>query len=75
MEELENIKCISCGKELDKFDGRGHVGVFNGMVQVATINYGSKHDGSVIETAVCDECISEGLLSGSVVWRGSKTLL
>lgn len=45
--------------------------VSGGVIQIIEAGYGSKHDGDQIILAICDECISNKLDEGTLLYFGN----
>ena len=45
--------------------------VSGGIIQIIEAGYGSKHDGDQIILAICDECISNKLDEGTLLYFGN----
>ena len=51
------VKCIKCGKELKPLYDDSYDTVSGGIVDRIRAPYGSRHDGSVYQIGICDDCI------------------
>ena len=57
---LPPITCVKCGKELKSLEPdtkHPYDMVADGTVGVLYSPYGSKHDGTVFQIGICDDCI------------------
>lgn len=72
---LEKIKCICCGKEIERLDI--DIEVHNplqdmwsgGIIGGISANYGSIHDSDVFFIALCDKCAGKKMKEGSLIFR------
>ena len=47
--------------------------VLDGIIQIVSAGYGSKHDTDRFIIAICDDCISENLEDGTLLYYGSES--
>ena len=56
----------------EKLDGKtstiDNEAIDDGIIQIISAGYGSKHDGSHVILAICDQCISEKLDDGTILF-------
>lgn len=54
------MNCIKCEKEVKKLQTENGVDfVDSGIIETVSANYGSVHDGHILEIAICDDCIQD----------------
>jgi hypothetical protein len=56
----------------EKLDGKtstiDNEAIDDGIIQIISAGYGSKHDGNHLILAICDECISKKLDDGTILF-------
>lgn len=67
---IDNI--IRDDSEIDLIhDKKASVMINNGIVNIISAGYGSKHDGDEMILAICDECVQLNLEDGTLIYHNN----